>query len=290
MNGEAFRIDKQLVRTAFDRAAERYDRMALLQREIGGRLLERLDLMKVQPGRILDLGSGTGQITRAAAKRYRGAQVVAVDIAESMLRAARRGLRWWRRPALVCGDMESLPMAAASVDMVLSNLSLQWCNDLDRVMAELRRVLRPGGVLLFTTLGPDTLKELRASWAAVDSSNHVNAFLDMHDIGDAMLRAGLSDPVVDREDVTLTYPDLGRLMRDLKGIGAHNVTAGRPRGLTTPARIRELEAAYEAYRRDDGLPANYEVIYGHAWMSQPAAVEIAVSGMRQARDGRAGRP
>jgi malonyl-CoA O-methyltransferase len=154
----------------------------------------------------------------------------------------------------------------------------------------LRRVLRPGGVLLFTTLGPDTLKELRASWAAVDRSNHVNAFLDMHDIGDAMLRAGLSDAVVDREDLTLTYPDLGLLMRDLKGIGAHNVTAGRPRGLTAPARIRKLEAAYEAYRRDDGLPASYEVIYGHAWMSQPVSVEISVNRMRQARDRRAGRP
>jgi malonyl-CoA O-methyltransferase len=288
VNGDAFQLDKQRVRAAFERAAEGYDRIAVLQREVGGRLLERLDLMKIQPGRVLDLGSGTGQIMRAAVKRYRGAQLVGVDIAESMLQAARRARRWWRRPALVCGDMESLPMAAASVDMVLSNLSLQWCNDLDRVMAELRRVLRPGGVLLFTTLGPDTLKELRASWSTVDSSCHVNTFLDMHDVGDAMLRAGLSDPVVDREDLILTYPDLHRLMRDLKGLGAHNVTAGRPRGLTTPTRLRKLEAAYEAYRRDDGLPANYEVIYGHAWKPQPAAVELALSGIRQAKSPRTG--
>ena len=176
-------------------------------------------------------------------------------------------------------------MAAGSVDMVLSNLSLQWCNDLDRVMAELRRVLRPGGVLLFTTLGPDTLKELRASWSAVDGSCHVNAFLDMHDVGDTMLRAGLSDPVVDREDLILTYPDLHRLMRDLKGLGAHNVTAGRPRGLTTPTRLRKL-AAICLIGRQDGLPANYEVIYGHAWKSLPAAVEIALSGTGEAKPAR----
>ncbi len=185
-------IDKRDVQASFGRAAADYDRVAVLQREVGERLLKRLDAIRVAPERVLDLGTGTGYIARALLKRYRGARVVALDIAPPMLAQARRCAGWWRRPRFVCGDIERLPFAEHSVDMLLSNLTLQWCNSLDAVFAEFRRVLRPGGTLLFTTFGPDTLRELRASWAAADAHTHVNRFLDIRDVGDALVRAGLS--------------------------------------------------------------------------------------------------
>lgn len=258
-------IDKRDVRASFGRAASDYDRVAVLQREVGERLLERLDTIRVMPERILDLGTGTGYIAHALVKRYRGARVVALDIAQPMLVQARRRAGWWRRPRFVCGDVERLPFASQSVDMLLSNLTLQWCNSLDAVFAEFRRVLRPGGALLFTTFGPDTLRELRASWAAADTYAHVNAFLDMYVVGDAMVRAGLMDSVLDVERFTLTYPDLNALAHDLKTLGAHNVNAGRARGLTGRGRWRVVREAYEEYRVQGMLPATYEVIYGHAW-------------------------
>jgi malonyl-CoA O-methyltransferase len=197
--------------------------------------------------------------------RYRSAEVVALDIALPMLSRARRRGRWLRRPHSVCADAEHLPFADASFDLVFSNLMLQWCVDLDAVFSELQRVLRPGGLLLFTSFGPDTLRELRDSWSAVDGYTHVNAFQDMHDVGDALLRARFADPVMDVEHFTVTYADLWRLMRELKQQGAHNVTAGRSRGLTGKTHMQRLVQVYEAHRRDGVLPATYEVVNGHAW-------------------------
>lgn len=272
------RIDKRQLRASFGRAAGDYDRVAVLQREVGGRLLERLDAIRIEPAQILDLGTGTGQIARALLKRYRGTHVIGLDIAEGMLTEARRRSGWWRKPRFVCGDIERLPFADRCADLLLSNLTLQWCNDLDATFAEFRRVLRPGGALLFTTFGPDTLRELRASWAAADGYSHVNRFLDMHDVGDALLRAGLADPVLDVEQFTLTYPDLNGLLRDLKCLGAHNVTAGRARGLTGRGRWRTVRETYESFRAQGLLPATYEVIYGHAWLPQQAPQKPDASG------------
>jgi malonyl-CoA O-methyltransferase len=172
--------------------------------------------------------------------------------------------RRFKGHGFVCADVERLPLADASVDLVFSNLTLQWCN-LDAAFAEFRRVLRPDGLLLFTSMGPDTLKELRASWAAADGEVHVNSFMDMHDVGDALVRARLADPVMDVEHLTVTYGEVERLLRDLKAIGAHNVNAGRPRGLMGRQRYAAMRSAYERYRRDGVLPATYEVVYGHAW-------------------------
>ena len=265
-----FLLDKARVRTAFDRAAPRYDDAAVLQSEVRNRLLERLDLVKIQPKIILDIGAGTGHSSAALLQRYKKAEVVAIDVAYAMLLQARRRNSSWRpwqkTPTLVCGDAERLPFSDACADLIFSNLTLQWCNDLDDTFKEFRRVLKPGGLLMFTTFGPDTLKELRRSWSSVDEFNHVNAFIDMHDIGDAMMRARLAIPVVmDMENFTLTYATVRHLMSDLKTIGAHNVTAGRARGLTGKGRMQALHAAYEKYRRDGVLPATYEIIYGHAW-------------------------
>ena len=260
--------DKALARRSFERAAAGYDRAAALQREVGRRLLERLDLMKIQPRRVLDLGCGTGQCLPDLMSRYRSADVVALDIALPMLGQARRRGRWLRRPQCVCADAERLPFGDACFDLVFSNLMLQWCVDLEVVFGELQRVLRPGGLLLFTSFGPDTLRELRDSWARVDGYTHVNAFQDMHDVGDALLRTRFADPVMDVERLTVTYPDLWQLMRELKQIGAHNVTAGRPRGLTGKVQVQRLLQAYEQFRRDGVLPASYEIVNGHAWATE----------------------
>lgn len=275
-----FRIDKRGVRASFERAAADYDRVAVLQREVGDRLLERLDFLRIAPEQILDLGTGTGHIARALTRRYGGARVVALDIAQGMLLQARRRSGWWRRPRFVCGDIERLPFADRSVDLLLSNLTLQWCDALEPTFGEFRRVLRPGGALLFTSFGPDTLRELRASWAAADGYSHVNAFLDMHDVGDMLLRAGLCDPVLDVERLTLTYPDLRGLVDDLKTLGAHNQTAGRARGLTGRGRWQRVRETYEGFRLDGLLPATYEVIYGHAWAPEPAAQHRTEDGVR----------
>ena len=261
-----YNIDSHRLRRDFEKAAQDYDSVAVLQNEICERLLARLELIKIHPQSVLDIGAGTGKATERLRKRYRGARIVALDIALAMLHKTRQRCGWPRRPALLCADAERLPLAEASFNLLFSNLTLQWCNDLEQTLQGFKHILAPGGLLLFTTLGPDTLKELRASWSEIDKHTHVNAFIDMHDIGDALLRTGFSDPVMDMEMMHLTYPDVMQLMRDLKLIGARNKTAGRALHLTGRGRIRRLVKAYDAFRTPDGLlPASYEIIYGHAW-------------------------
>lgn len=267
-------LDKRAVRRAFDRAAAGYDAAAVLQQEVCRRGLERLDFIRHRPVRILDAGSGTGNAWRGLAARYPDARVVALDLASAMLRQARGGVPWYQRllrrqPGLVCGDLEVLPFAGGSVDLVWSNLALQWVNDLPQALAEMRRVLAPGGLCVFTTFGPDTLKELRAAQAASDGHTCVSTFTDMHDIGDMMVKAGFADPVIDMETITMTYRDVTALMRDLQAIGARNATAGRSRTLSGKAWLAAVTHNYETFRRDGTLPATFEVVYGHAW--RPAA-------------------
>lgn len=267
--------DKALARRSFELAAAGYDQAAVLQKEVGQRLLERLDLMKMQPSRVLDLGAGTGQCLPGLFERYAKAEVVALDIAFPMLGHARKKGRWLRRPRCVCADAEKLPFTDNSFDLVFSNLMLQWCVDLQSTFQELQRILRPGGLLLFSSFGPDTLRELRESWQSVDAFSHVNAFVDMHDVGDALVSARFTDAVMDVERVTLTYPDVLKLMRELKQIGAHNVTGGRPRGLTGKANMHRVIAFYERFRRDGVLPASYEIVNGHAWaVSNESSVPV----------------
>ncbi len=284
-------LDRSQIRRAFDRAAETYDEAAALQYEIGDRLIERMDYIRLEPRRILDLGAGTGRFTDALMKRYRGAGVVAVDIAPAMLERVRQRGGWLHKPMCVCADGERLPFADDSFEFVFSNLMLQWCSDLDPVFTELRRVLAPGGLLMFTTLGPDTLLELRESWQAVDGYTHVSRFTDLHDVGDSLVRTHWAEPVMDSERITVTYRELGRLVRDLKQIGAHNVTGGRPRGMTGRNRWQQFSAAYEARREHGVLPASYEVIYGHAWSPvnkhNGAAAQVPLASL-QSRTGKPG--
>jgi malonyl-CoA O-methyltransferase len=265
-------LDKREVRRAFELAASGYDAAAVLQHEVCARMLERLEYVKHRPRAILDAGSGTGNAIPALLARYPGALIVALDLALRMLERARGRVRWWQalpgfRPPLhaVCADLERVPLAPESVGLVWSNLALQWVNDLPRAFLEMQRVLAPGGLLMFSTFGPDTLKELRSAYEGTDGRTHVNRFVDMHDIGDMLVAAGYADPVMDMEKITLTYGDVRALMRDLKVIGAHNATRGRPDALSGKSLLRAVERNYEAFRREGSLPATFEVVYGHAW-------------------------
>jgi len=270
-------LDKRATRESFSRAALTYDQSAVLQREVGERMAERLDYIRIEPARLLDAGSGTGAGTRALAGRYPKAERIALDIASGMLRAAidKSPAGWLSgfsaRPKThpVCADLERLPLAAGSVDLVWSNLALQWVNDLPGALAEFGRVLRPGGLAMFSTFGPDTLKELRQSFARADGYSHVSRFTDMHDIGDMLLAAGFVTPVVDMEKITLTYASVRDVMRDLKAIGAHNTTAGRRTGLMGRQAFSRAVDAYESLRDGGRLPATFEVVYGHAWRGEP---------------------
>jgi len=293
IRGDAFLIDGGRVRHAFDRAASGYDEAAVLQARVRAELLERLDVVRLEPATVLDLGAGTGHASLALRRRYRRSQVVALDLSPGMLTEARRRQTLLWRFRRVCADAAALPLQASSVDLVFSNLMLQWCNEPDAVLRECRRVLRPGGLLTFTTFGPDTLVELRRAWAAADRHTHVNRFIDMHDLGDALVRAGLAEPVMDVERFTLTYATARDLMRDLKAIGAHNANAGRPRGLTGKGALQRMAAAYDALRQDGRLPATYEVVYGQAWCPagspggrrSPEAVSIPIARIGRRRPG-----
>ena len=277
------KFDQDRVRSAFDRAAESYDEFAVLQTEVCDRLLEKLDIVKIKPQLILDAGCGTGVAIPALHQRYKKAQLVALDLSENMLNRSAQHGTIFRSPRLVCADIEQLPFADGVFDLVFSSLSLQWCNDLNAALLEAKRVLKPGGLFVFTTFGPDTLKELRHSWGKTDensdSNRHVNQFIDMHDIGDALLLDGYAEPVMEAEILTVTYDAVELLMHDLKAIGANVTTsadsqlAGQKRGLGGKADLLRVRKNYERFRRDGLLPATYEIIYGHAWKPQSEALK-----------------
>ncbi len=267
---DAYFMDKARVRSSFDRAAQTYDAAAILQKLVRSEMLSRLDLVKIKPQVILDAGCGTGHGSFALQKKFGRAQVVSLDIALGMLQKTHQQQpflsKFLKQKSLICADIEQLPIANNSLDMLWSNLALQWCNDLDAAFSEIGRALKPNGLLMFSTFGPDTLKELRA--ATNNGNTHVSRFIDMHDIGDALTRAGFSAPVLDVEHYTLTYDDIKAMMRDLKAIGAHNATQGRARGLQGRGFLQKLAQNYEQFRVDGKLPATFEVVYGHAWKSE----------------------
>lgn len=270
---------KQAIRRSFERAAATYDAAAFLQQEVARRLDDHLDGVKIDPGLILDAGCGTGYACDLLRARFPSARVIGLDIAHAMLRQAqvRQGVGdGWRkllrslsaRPSAftpLCADLERLPLKRDSIDLAWSNLALQWVDDLEGTFRGLHRILKPGGLFLFASFGPDTLKELRAASRSIDGHRHVNTFIDMHDVGDALVHAGFSHPVMEMEHLTLTYAELIGLMRDLRAIGAHIVKQDARAGLMGKAAWHQLAENYERFRRDGRLPATYEVIYGHAW-------------------------
>ncbi len=255
-------IDARAARRHFDRAAASYLAAARLETEVGARMLERLDYVRVSPERILDAGCGPAPQAAALGRRYPGAQLLAVDFSLPMLRQSRAvgwlaRLRGARRPVAVCAALGRLPFAAGSVQLLWSNMALHWVDDPRGALAEFQRVLAPEGLLMFSTLGPDTLKELRA----VAGDARVHRFADMHDLGDWLVAAGFSAPVMDTETLTLEYRDLRALVADLRASGQTNARADRARGIAG----RRLQAAFAPV----SAGVTYEVVYGHAWKAAP---------------------
>ena len=262
------RLDKRSVRHFFERAAKSYDNAAIFQKEVSNRLLDRLCYMRHRPETVADLGCGTGKTVRGLQKAYPRARVYAVDIAREMLLQAGSNYRWMSKKRRVVADMERLPFAENSFDLVFSSLALPWCNDLNLALGEFARVARPGALILFTSLGPATLGELSESWRALDDHPHVHSFIDMHDIGDAMMAAGFTQPVVDAETIRMEYKTFRSLLDDLKLTGASNADVSRRRGLMTPAKLQALENRYRQIGfEQDRFVASCEVVYGHAWAS-----------------------
>ncbi len=269
-------LDKSKVRKSFDRAAKTYDAAAVLQQEVASRLLERLDYIRIQPNYVLDLGCGTGTITADMLKRYSKAQIISLDLAFNMLKKTQQHGKGWfnKKPYCVCADAEILPLKDDSIDLLVSNLMLQWTDDLETVFNGFKRIISPKGLLMFTTFGPDTLKEIRESWAKVDKMPHTSQFTDMHDIGDALLKAGFSDPVMDMEMMTMTYDSVLDVLRDIKNMGASNAVQGREKGLMGKQRLASFKRAYEHFKQLDNLyPVTWEVVYGHAWAPEGLKVD-----------------
>lgn len=262
--GRAGLPEKPWVGRSFSRAASGYDRVAGLQRQIGERLLARLDEAHAMPKTILDVGAGTGFCTERLAQDFPEAELVALDIAEGMLRVLgeRPGLRG--HALRVCGDGEALPLRDASVDWVVSNVALQWCADLPAVLAGFRRVLRPGGRVLFSSFGEGTLRELRRAWAEADGHTHVNAFASLATVEGALAAAGFAEYSLHSERRVLAYPSVEALLRELKSLGARNVTHDRPRQLTGKGTFRRMLDAYAQAMPGNRIQASFEVVYVHA--------------------------
>ena len=259
---EPFRLDRRAVARSFDRASARYGVAGHRQSRIGAELLERLQFFRLEPRVILDLGCAAGAGAAQLRRRFPRARVIALDLAYLMARQARRRQRFWRRFECVCADGRALPLAAQSVDLVFSNLMLHWSDDPLAVFAETQRVLRPGGLMLFSTLGPDTLHELRAAWARADTLSHTSAFADMTQLASAMSHAGLSEPVMDRELTLSHHGDVRALMQELRALGATHAAVNRRRTLTGRNRLQAMIKAYEQLRTGEGIPASWEIIYG----------------------------
>lgn len=274
MSASRFELDAAAVRRGFARAAASYDRAAVLQREVARRMAERLDLVRLDPVRIVDLGCGTGADLNLLGERYPRAQRVGCDIALPMLRhSSTRGV-WFKRllprlsgnyTHLVCADAARLALKPNCATLIWSNLMLHWLNEPLAAMHEMHRVLECRGLLMFTTFGPDTLKELRAAFADMDGSPHVHEFMDMHDIGDMLMTVGFAEPVMDMELIKLTYSDARGLLRELKASGSTNAAATRRRGLTGARGWHRALSACDSTRIEGRVPATFEVIYGHAW-------------------------
>ena len=264
-------FDPRAVRRAFGRAARGYSQAAVLQREVESRLLEQLQYLDDRvPATVLDLGSGPGSASAALKARWgRKCRVLALDLALPMLREVQAKSRFWRPIHAVQADARALPLADGSLDLVFSNLCLQWVDDLPRALSELRRVLREGGLLVFSTFGPDTLIELREAYARAGIPPPLSPFAAIQQVGDALVAQGFKNPVLERDRFTLTNPDTTALMRDLKAIGATDARVDRPRGLGGRGRHRAVAAAYEPLRHEGRLPSTWEVISAMAWAPPP---------------------
>ena len=276
-------VDRQQVGRRFSRVAATYGEADFFAREIDRRMQERLDYINLSPRRILDLGCSRGGSFPGLLGRYPDAELIGLDVAPSMLTAGQPARTAWQRwlglskagPARLAADATQLPLKSRSTAMIWSNLLLHWLDDPLPALAEAHRVLDVGGLLMFSTLGPDSLKELRAAFA--DGYAHTQRFIDMHDLGDMLVGCGFADPVMDMEVITLTYDDLDAMFAELRAAGSSCARKARRHGLTGRNSLKAAREAYERLRQDGKLPATFEVVYGHAWKVEP----------KQTADGRA---
>ncbi|WP_094091530.1 malonyl-ACP O-methyltransferase BioC [Legionella clemsonensis] len=251
----------------FNKHAADYEQAAKVQNEIGRRLFERLDYLKINPRYVLDLGCGPGMFTQLLKKKYPQAEIIGLDLARNMLLQAKKKQGWWRNKwSLVNGNMTSLPFAAGTFDLIFANQSIHWGSPLTLVIRELNRVMNTQGCLMFSTLGPDTFKELKQAWQTANHYAHANEFQDMHDIGDNLLQEKFLDPVVDMELLTVHYDNLKKLLSNLKAQGVRNTNPKRNGGLTGKYAWHLFAETYKTLRTVEGkYPLTYEVVYGHAW-------------------------
>lgn len=259
----------QDIQRRFDRAAPGFDDADFVHAVTRDGLLARLEPLLLQPAAVLDLGSATGATGRLLRKRFKRAHIVSLDLSHAMLGVARRNKPWFSRSTFVQANARHLPFADASFDLVVSNQLLPWEPQPQPVFEEVSRILRKGGVFAFATLGPDSLGELARAWTAVDQGPHVNRFPDMHDIGDGLVRAGLADPVLDVDRLSVSYDDTDKLFVDLTRAGARNTHSARSSGLTGKSRFQAVSDALRASRPDGRIVLNLELVYGHCWGSGP---------------------
>lgn len=260
---------------AFNRYANEYELAAKVQQEIGMRLLDRLQYLKMKPERILDLGCGPGFFSRELARMYPKAQIVGLDLAQLMLAEARKKHSWRRKWPLVAADMMSMPFATGTFDLVFANQVIHWGSLLEQVLRELNRVMKINGCVMFSTLGPDTFKELKKAWAGVNHYAHVNEFPDMHDVGDALMAEHFLDPVIDMEWLTVHYETLPKLLKSIKSQGVKNIHSKRNEGLTGKNEWKKFEQNY-LQTPHGKYPLTYEVVYGHAWKGEQRKTENGV--------------
>jgi malonyl-CoA O-methyltransferase len=263
-------LDQRRIRRAFERVAPGFNAADFIHGDIRDRLLDRLQVVRLKPEWILDLGAGTGLGAASLGARYHDSRIIAVDFAEGMLAGFERDEFANRSITAICADAASLPIKDHSIDLIFSNLMLHHCSEPQLVLTEARRTLGFPGLLIFTILGQDSLIELREAWLAADGFSHVSAFMDMHHVGDALVQAGFVEPVVDVETLTITYENLPRLLADLRGVGSINATEHRNPGLTGRQAWQRMSEAYERRRDKNGrLPVTLEIIYGLAWSGEP---------------------
>ena len=269
MSSQPRTINFHEMQRRFDHAAATFDGVDFVHRETCDGLMDRLSPMVVDVKRILDLGGATGSASRPLCKRFKRSHVIVLDASHEMLRAAEKKQSWFSRVSTLQGNVLALPLQTACVDLTFSNLLLPWIDDLQAVFAEVARVLRKGGLFVFSTLGPDSLSELREAWASVDEHQHVNSFADMHDVGDGLVHAGLRDPVLDTDFLNLSYRDTKSLFRDLTLLGARNCLSGRAKTLTGKQRFQDMENRLRNRFKDGLLELRLELVYGHAWGGGP---------------------
>jgi malonyl-CoA O-methyltransferase len=262
-------LNSRHIRRRFERAAAKFDQADFVHTTMRDGLLARLEPLLIEANIVMDLGAATGKATQALQKRFKGARIVSVDVAGNMLRQARARKSWFSRTSFAQASASALPFATGSIDVIFANLLLPWIDNHDRVFSEIARVLRKGGVFAFSTLGPDSLLEVQRAWRQVDDSPHVTPFPDMHNLGDGLVSAGFSDPVLDVDRLAVSYRSSERLFADLSAVGARNALSDRRKSLTGRSRFSAMVGALEEARDGGALLLDLELVFGHGWGNGP---------------------